>query len=439
MREEFMNLQRIGTLLLLAFFAFPSTGLAAKKKAQGVFTVVKGKVEVQRAGKKRSRAVRVGTKVYPKDTIISAKNSRAKVVMVDENILNISPNSKLEITEYEYDKSNNKKKVMLNLMYGKVRSTVNQKYDGEKNVYRVKTPSAVAGVRGTDFLVNFNNRSRQSQIVTFEGQVQVGAGLNPAGALINPIPVNPGQYTTASPQRPPVPPIPVPQGQLVQMDRETNADIVDLGPKPGTQNGREPANNNNNPKGPNDNSNGQGPENPNDNANNPGQNPSDKRANGKRPGISRPSAGIPSADGNFGPEGEEGGFGPDANRPPEDFNGEQKPPLEGEANIVAGPEGPNPDGSQPPPPPQDQPIGSFDPNRDPASISPDGDMMFMPPPDDFAGTDGTIPNFDDGLSDFDRNVPIPGDGYLYEDIPGTLDPSLADQLNQTTLTIIIKQ
>lgn len=220
-----MKLASIGLLFFALILVHPNS-LEAKKQAQGVFTVVKGKVTILRAGKSKERKVRVGTKVYPQDTITADKDSRAKVVMTDKNILNISPESKIAIEAYENDPANKKKKVMLNLVYGKLRSTVNQKYDEKKNVYRVKTPSAVAGVRGTDFIVNHDIASKQSEITTFEGQVQVGSGITPNGGIANPVFVNPGQSTTAAFQRPPVKPFQVPKNKLAQLDKSSNADVA---------------------------------------------------------------------------------------------------------------------------------------------------------------------------------------------------------------------
>ncbi|MFK8138022.1 MAG: FecR domain-containing protein [Bdellovibrionales bacterium] len=240
------------TILSVAsiMFIFSFAPSLYAKKSKGVFTVVKGKVEILRSGKKKARKARVGTKVFAKDTIIAAKNSRAKVIMVDKNILNISPESKLELATYEFDKGKNKKKVILNLMYGKVRSTVKQKYDGKKNLYRVKTPSAVAGVRGTDFFVGHNLNTSQSQVVTFEGQVAFGNGIGASGTILNAVKVNPGQITQVTGNSAPPTPTKVPKTELVNMDSNSNAEVAQDRPSSQNDGGpREPANKNNDDSG----------------------------------------------------------------------------------------------------------------------------------------------------------------------------------------------
>ena len=62
-----------------------------------------------------------------------------------------------------------KKKILINLIYGKLRANVQK--DSYKNTpdnqFRVKTKTAVAGVRGTQFLTSFNQQSGLSEVVTF--------------------------------------------------------------------------------------------------------------------------------------------------------------------------------------------------------------------------------------------------------------------------------
>lgn len=411
-----MKFQVFSIAILALALTVPSVSSAAKKKAQGVFTVVKGKVTIQRAGKKKARKVKVGTKVYAKDTITAKKDSRAKVIMVDKNILNISPKSKMQISEYEFDPKTNKKKVMLNLMYGKVRSTVKQKYDGEKNVYRVKTPSAVAGVRGTDFFVNFNARSRQSQVVTFEGQVQVGSGISAAGQIMNAVPVNPGQFTVSTPSAPPKPAVAVPKAQLANLDRSTNADVAASGPKNDGPSTREPAQENkkdnkrdNQPKerpdkpdsasndaGPNKDGAKKGPRGPKDGdlANRPKQGP-DGDQNNKGPKDSprdqaRNDGPRDNPRNQAGPNGPKDGSGNQAGFNPKDGGPTSKGPQNGPVGAPnpdgdfrsgnnAEYNGPNGDPSQPPK------AGEFE-NAGPNGTRPSG-------ADNYAGPNSAAPGF----------------------------------------------
>lgn len=142
----------------------------------GIFMVVKGSVEVESS--KTGKAVgKVGAKVYPGDKISTLKDSRAKIVMSDRNVLNISPDSVLTIVKYDNDPKSNVRNVELELSQGKVRNNVEQKYDGDKSKFIIKTPTAVAGVRGTQFLTSFDVKTRVTQVVTFKGVVQMASIL----------------------------------------------------------------------------------------------------------------------------------------------------------------------------------------------------------------------------------------------------------------------
>lgn len=189
----------------------------------GVFNVVKGVVKVKNGKTGEVVNAKIGGKVFPKDTIITEKDARAKIVMVDKNVINVSPESQVVFQTYEFAPAENKKNVLLDVIYGKVRSKVEQKYDGAQNKFQVKTPAAVAGVRGTDFMAGFSEKTKKTDIVTFEGKVEFGLpGAN--GKIENPVMVGAGEMAQANFGVPPTPPIPVPEDKLAEFDSESKAD-----------------------------------------------------------------------------------------------------------------------------------------------------------------------------------------------------------------------
>jgi hypothetical protein len=206
--EVYMNVLSSLFVLLFSLTAFANSPV-------GTFMIVKGDVSVVHSDGKTEKA-RIGLKVYPKDVIQTLKDARGKIVMVDKNVINLSPESKMQIQDYTFKPDENKKSVLLNLMYGKVRPQVNQKYDEKDNTFRVKTSAAVAGVRGTDFMVSFVNN--QSQVVTFEGLVSVGSALELGGQIANPV------STTVAMNAAPAAPVPVPPAQLTNLDKDSNAE-----------------------------------------------------------------------------------------------------------------------------------------------------------------------------------------------------------------------
>lgn len=237
LQQHFCVKQIMIPLLALTFFMASSTAFA-QATVHGVLKVVKGDVSIIGKDGKTAKA-KLGGKVYPLDKIKTGANSRAKIVMIDNNEINISPDSMIEIKSYEFKPEDGKKNVVLDVMYGKLRAKVNQKYDGEENKFQVKTKSAVAGVRGTDFITGYDRKDNSTKIVTFEGKVQFGLpGAN--GKIENAVMVGVGQTTSVVGSAPPPPPVEVPKSELANYDKSSDAEKSAGGPGENSQ-GREPS------------------------------------------------------------------------------------------------------------------------------------------------------------------------------------------------------
>ena len=359
--------------------------------------------------------------------------------MSDKNVINVSPDTQVVFQKYEFSPKQNKKNVLINVLYGKVRSKVNQKYNGKTSKFQVKTPSAVAGVRGTDFLASYSQSSKTSQIVTFEGRVSFGLpGVN--GSIKNPVSIGAGQVAKNISGNLPSTPRVVPPQQLAKMDNSSNAD------KAVKQEDRQPSNegkkekkekkkkelkkekavknndkNTEEPKGEQaGNMDQEGEKAPEAGAEAPDEGSKDKQAR-KSPGDNGPK-------GNEGPDGggpammnpddtasgpgSENVAGDGPNGPPLGPNGEAvgpdgtAPPMggnaanEGNFDPGAGPEGPAP------------PMGTMDPNgRDVASMPPSGDMVAAPPMDSPGGF-MPMPGMGDMMMTDDLLPPPPSMGFL---------------------------
>jgi len=104
-----------------------------------------------------------GFLVYTGDMLITGENSRLNLVMGDQSTLGMSAYSKLIIDKSIYDPAKNERSSTLQLIFGQIRCIV-KKIKGEPN-YRVRTPTAVAGVRGSDFVISVS-RGADGNITT---------------------------------------------------------------------------------------------------------------------------------------------------------------------------------------------------------------------------------------------------------------------------------
>ncbi len=137
----------IFALIFLALL-IPSSVLAAPI---GKISAVQGNVDVT-VGSTPAVAAREGMPVNEGDILRAKSKSKAEVTFNDGNQLRLAANTRLKITAYAVGE---KKSNFLNLFRGKMQSMV--KNLGKGSTYEVRTPTAVCGVRGTDFFTFFQN------------------------------------------------------------------------------------------------------------------------------------------------------------------------------------------------------------------------------------------------------------------------------------------
>jgi hypothetical protein len=113
------------------------------------------------------------------DVLRTEGGGRARVQLRDGSILSLGSNSELKVTQH--DPATQQTELELN--YGRVRSRVVQlTKPGAK--FQVKTPTAVAGVVGTDYIVIYENG--HMQVIVFSGQVVIMGATGAVLATINP-------------------------------------------------------------------------------------------------------------------------------------------------------------------------------------------------------------------------------------------------------------
>ena len=179
-------------ILVSIFISFFSTA-HAEQIAAGKFVFIRGDVTINRLTNNKLTLVKAQNDdaVYKSDVIETASNAAARVRLIDSNQIDIYPKTKVSVSEYIYKPAENKKNVELNIDYGKIQSTVRQKYDGTKNTYRVKTPGIVAGVRGTIFTVGYESGLSSTSVTEGIVDVRINSpdaekGSEANGALVRP-------------------------------------------------------------------------------------------------------------------------------------------------------------------------------------------------------------------------------------------------------------
>lgn len=137
----------------------------------GAVLIVKGSAVV-RGADGQTQKVTGGMPIRTTDIIETQTDGEVQVQFDDGNQINVQSNSKLRVQQYDANPQKPDRRAILDLMHGKVRSKVKQKYDGQNSFYQIKTKAAVAGVRGTDFVVSYVISDKiETRIETLEGKV----------------------------------------------------------------------------------------------------------------------------------------------------------------------------------------------------------------------------------------------------------------------------
>ncbi|MCL2154988.1 MAG: FecR family protein [Leptospirales bacterium] len=111
----------------------------------------------------------VGDKIIQGMTIVTAKQSVVDIYF-EHSIIRILENSSVTMKELTKNLSDNKEQTELYVQNGKVFSQVTKKLE-ENEKFKISTPTSVAGIRGTEFLVVEENG--KCKISCVEGKVAV--------------------------------------------------------------------------------------------------------------------------------------------------------------------------------------------------------------------------------------------------------------------------
>ncbi|MCB0366419.1 MAG: FecR domain-containing protein [Bdellovibrionaceae bacterium] len=178
------------TKIFLILIGFILGSVSAVATECGRIESFKGKVEVLRVksgDRDKDNPVRNPVKVTPRfkvdcqDVVLTQDKARAKVRLKGNIVLTLGANSRMSIEEYAKKSGN---ATLLHLTYGKMRALFNnekeedkktedQKQKDRQSKFRIRTSTAVAGVRGTDFYVSFEPNTKVTEQATISGEVQV--------------------------------------------------------------------------------------------------------------------------------------------------------------------------------------------------------------------------------------------------------------------------
>lgn len=152
--------------------AFTATAVVAK----GDVKVLSTKIDPAGAAKNfvlfegqkfKYKKVKIGMRLRPGQVVMTGTNGKAKLAYTNGDHMMVAPGTSVTIPSPVKGKKGTSS---IKLIYGKMRALISKK--GPRKKMNVRTKSAVAGVRGTDFFIG-HNPNKGMEVVVLRGEVAV--------------------------------------------------------------------------------------------------------------------------------------------------------------------------------------------------------------------------------------------------------------------------
>lgn len=183
-------------------------------QVEGQVTILKGE------GGAASKAY-LGSDLLPDYSIKTGPESRVKVQIGERAVVSVEPNSVVRMRDIKKDSSSGQETTRIEFKSGKSMVNITKKLSSQDS-FDVMTPSAVAGVRGTEFLVDSEDPAA-SRIAVTKGSVAVRkriAALDDQPASSMPVVVREALRELAANQE-----MPVRVNEEVAVDRKASEEI----------------------------------------------------------------------------------------------------------------------------------------------------------------------------------------------------------------------
>jgi hypothetical protein len=124
---------------------------AARAADAGRIKVSRGAAWIERAGARQP--AQVGTIVQEADVVATGPDGAVGITFADDSRLSIGPNSALVIERFTFDATTQRGGFETSLRVGTLSAVSGRLTRQSPDAMKVRTPAAILGVRGTEFLV----------------------------------------------------------------------------------------------------------------------------------------------------------------------------------------------------------------------------------------------------------------------------------------------
>lgn len=179
-------MKKISILLFAIFFVCPATGLFLSQKVHGAeasdfsatLTDFMGEVSIQKPEEEIWLPVEKNMPLEEGDLLKTGPGAYAEVLIDDGSVIKVEENTEIAFDELNAGYETKRIESTIFLEFGRlIANIVRFTFPGSR--FEIETPTMVAGVRGTEFIVETAG-SEQTDVGVFEGEVSV-AGFDEQG------------------------------------------------------------------------------------------------------------------------------------------------------------------------------------------------------------------------------------------------------------------
>jgi hypothetical protein len=153
MRDIISKNLLFGVALFLALI--PYTARAADPIGQ--VKTADGPVTVERSG--AGQPIAVGDHVFQSDTVVTGAGGSVGITFVDNSMMSLGPDSRLALDKFQFDTTTHDGVFDSSLQKGTLAVKSGQIVKQTPEAMHIKTPAALLGVRGTEFVVRADGKN----------------------------------------------------------------------------------------------------------------------------------------------------------------------------------------------------------------------------------------------------------------------------------------
>jgi hypothetical protein len=150
-----MTSKRAGYVIALVAAMMPPAARA--DEAIGQIKTETGAVTLERQGK--SEPAQIGDHVFQSDIVVTAAGGSVGITFADNSMMSLGPNSRLALDQFRFNTTTHDGVFDSTLQKGTLAVKSGQIVRQTPEAMHIRTPAALLGVRGTEFVVSADGKN----------------------------------------------------------------------------------------------------------------------------------------------------------------------------------------------------------------------------------------------------------------------------------------